>query len=298
MTFNVLHGRPMRDGRPVPEAGETGQAFAEAVAALDADVLALQELDRLQERSGRVDQAALAAEAMGARDWRYASALHGRPAPGAGWVLDPAEPGLRVHGPRDARAASAVPSHGIALLTRLPVHQWRARRFAAAPVGLPLRVAGQSGLTKVPDHSRAALAAVLEGGTGPFTVVALHLSFVPGWNTAHLAAVRRWIADLPAPHLLLGDFNLPGPLPRAVLGTAGLLDGAARAGRRSRAEARPPAPDGWRDLARVPTYPSHRPVVQFDHVLASGIPESSVQAVHTPLTPVSDHRPLAVHLAC
>jgi endonuclease/exonuclease/phosphatase family metal-dependent hydrolase len=280
-TFNVLHGRVLQDGPP----GSAESPLVEAVASLDADVLALQEVDRLQERSGRVDQARVAAAASGAADWRGAAAVHGRPVPGHGWVLDPAEPGLRIYGPAQAGAADDVPSHGIALLSRFPVREWRARRFAPAPCGLPLRVPGRPGLTLVRDQPRAALAAVLGGPQGQFTAVAVHLSFVPGWNIAQLLAVREWIAELPRPHVVLGDFNLVGGVPRAVLGMAEL------ATRRRRAR-----PDRWRDLARRPTYPSTRPVVQFDHILAAGTGPYAVSAVHTPRTPVSDHRPLVVDL--
>jgi endonuclease/exonuclease/phosphatase family metal-dependent hydrolase len=233
-----------------------------------------------------VDQALLAADLSGMTDWRYAAAVHGRSTPDRGWVLDPAEPGLRVYGPRDAEADGDVPSHGLALLSRLPVRHWAARRLAPAPLGMPLRVAGRPALTMVPDQPRAALAAVLEGRHGPFTAVAVHLSFVPGWNVAQLLAVRDWIAGLPQPHVLLGDFNLIGAIPRVALDAAGLLSTALRQapGRR------------WRDLARTPTYPAHRPLVQFDHVLATGIDPAAVRAVRTPGTAVSDHRPLMVDL--
>ncbi|MET8545120.1 endonuclease/exonuclease/phosphatase family protein, partial [Kitasatospora sp. NPDC004799] len=227
-TFNLLHGQPLApDGAPRPYPSDAGAPLAEAVAALDADVLALQEVDRHQPRSGGTDQAAVAAAAMGAKDWRFAAALHGRPAPVAGWVPEPAGPGnLRVYGPGEV-GDGALPSYGTALLTRLPVRHWRARRFAPAPFGLPLRVAGRRGLTPVPDEPRAALAAVLEGEHGPFTVVAAHLSFVPGWNMAQLAGIRRWIADLPQPYLVLGDFNLVGAVPRTVLGGATALERTA-----------------------------------------------------------------------
>ncbi len=74
-TFNVLHGSPHRaDGRPAdPTSAQVDgagaqQPLADAVAALDVDVLALQELDRYQARSGDVDQAEVAATAMGAVD--------------------------------------------------------------------------------------------------------------------------------------------------------------------------------------------------------------------------------------
>lgn len=54
---------------------------------------------------------------------------------------------------------------------------------------------------------------------------------------------------------------------------------------------------GWYDLARTPTYPSHRPAVQFDHVLAVGVPRSAVGPAAAPRTGVSDHRPLVVEVA-
>jgi endonuclease/exonuclease/phosphatase family metal-dependent hydrolase len=327
-TFNLLHGQPLGpDGTPLPLPRDPAAPLAEAIAALDADVLAMQEVDRYQERSGLVDQAAVAAKALGADDWRFAAALHGRPAPSAGWIHNPDVPEMRVYGPDEAGVDTELPCYGTALITRLPVQHWRSRRFAPAPFGLPLRVAGRRGLIPVPDEPRAALAAVLEGSNGPFTVVATHLSFVPGWNMGQLAGIRRWIADLPAPYLLLGDFNLIGPVPRTVLGGAALVDGIgperwrslphgreARAERRAvrrrnrrgvhlRPRPRPAAAlpqrallQGWRDLARTPTYPAHRPSVQFDHVLAVGVPRRAVLSSGTPELGVSDHRPLVVEV--
>ncbi|MFI0965071.1 endonuclease/exonuclease/phosphatase family protein [Streptomyces sp. NPDC021080] len=296
-TFNVLHGRTLVDGRPVSVRAADGPEvpLVRAVASLDADVVALQEVDRLQERSGKVDQASAAAAGSGAPHWRYASAFHGTAKADAGWVPEPSEPGLRVYGPREAEAGDGVPSHGIALLSRLPVRHWRARRLAPAPVPMPLRTPGHRGLTVSRDQPRAVLAAVLEGSRGPFTVVALHLSFVPGWNIRQLLAVRSWIADLPGPRVLLGDFNLPGALPRTVLGPAG-GSRIRTGGRRSGPGGTPPLPRGWRDLARTPTYPAHRPLVQLDHVLASGIEAGAATGAHAPSTPVSDHRPLVVEL--
>ncbi len=154
---------------------------------------------------------------------------------------------------------------------------------------LPLRVVGRPGLTMVPDQPRAVLAAVLQGPRRPFTAVAAHLSFVPGWNAVQLSAIRRWIAGLPVPHVLLGDLNLVGPLPRMVLSAAARLEDPV--GRRR--------PEGrrWRALARTPTYPAHRPRVQFDHVLATGLSPDAVRGTGTPSTPVSDHRPLVIELA-
>ena len=288
-TFNVLHGRPVTDpGRPPLPADDRGNPLAEAVAALGVDVLALQELDRFQPRSGDLDQAALAASAMGAADWRYATAFHGRSIPDVGWVRDSHAPEVSVHGPDDTDQSTRLSSHGIALLSRYPVTSWRMRKFAGAPGGMPLRIVGRRGLTMVRDHARVAIAAVLEGPRGPLTVVATHLSFVPVWNLWQLTAFTKWIADLPRPHLLLGDLNIVGPLPRAVLAGSELAGCLTRPGRSFEHR--------WHDLARTATYPAHHPRIQLDRILAAGIPHSAVRAFEAPETPISDHRPLIVDL--
>lgn len=59
VTWNVQHGRPNPDGPP-----DIGAA-ADALAGLDADVCALQELDRGRRRSGRADQPGLLAQRLG-----------------------------------------------------------------------------------------------------------------------------------------------------------------------------------------------------------------------------------------
>jgi endonuclease/exonuclease/phosphatase family metal-dependent hydrolase len=285
-TFNVLHGQVTDKGlRPI--YADQGARLAQAVARLGADVLSLQELDQFQPRSGTMDQAARAATAMGATDWRYASAFHASSIPGVGWVRDRSAPELTVHGPEDVEHPIRRPSHGVALLTRYPASRWRVRRFAGAPGGVPLRIVGRRGLTMVRDHARVAIAAVLEGPRGPLTAVATHLSFVPGWNAWQLSAITSWIADLPRPHLLLGDLNLVGPVPRVVLAGSELAGGLTK---------RAPFVHSWHDLARTATYPVHNPRVQFDRILASGIPQSAVRAFSAPRQLISDHRPLIVDL--
>ena len=115
----------------------------------------------------------------------------------------------------------------------------------------------------MPDEPRAALAAVVDGPHGPFTVVATHLSFVPGVNARQLRAIVRWAASMPRPVFLLGDLNLPGGLPARV--------------------------SGWQVLAHAPTYPSFGPRVQLDHVLADGLEQGAVRSDHVWTLPVSDH---------
>ena len=141
------------------------------------------------------------------------------------------------------------PTYGVGLVSRFPVRGWWIRRFRAAPFRLPLLVPMQPRprLVPVPDEPRLAIAALIEGPSGPFTVVTTHLSFVPGYNVRQLRSLTRWVARMPGPVFLLGDLNLPGTLPSLVT--------------------------GWRQLARQPTYPADGPRVQFDHVLAHGSAE-------------------------
>ena len=249
-TFNLL------SGRGVPDGAVRAEDLGTAARTLDADVLGLQEVDRQQDRSGGTDQTACIADALGARWSRFVPALTGTP--GGDWTASSADDGDEVEGP----------SYGVALVSRLPVLSWQVRRFGPAPLGLPLMVPGRRGLTVVPDEPRVAVAAVVEGPGGPFTVVTAHLSFVPGWNVRQLRTVARWAATLPGPRLLVGDLNLPGSLPRRAT--------------------------GWTQLARVPTYPSWRPRVQFDHVLADR--PTTVHDVQALRLPVSDHCGLVVEL--
>jgi endonuclease/exonuclease/phosphatase family metal-dependent hydrolase len=246
-TFNLLHGHSVRTGA-VDEAD-----LRSAVATLDADVLGLQEVDRGQPRSGKADQAAVAAEELGATWWRFVPVLAGTPSM---WThADPTEDSIGS-------------AYGVALASRLRVLHWDLRWFPAAPVSLPLRVVGRRGLSRVPDQPRAAVAAVVVGPDGPFTVATAHLSFVPGWNVRQLRSIIRWLAGMPPPRVLMGDLNLPGRVP----GTA----------------------TGWAGLARAPTYPSWRPRVQWDHVLGSGIGPGQVRAATALRLPVSDHCALLV----
>lgn len=270
-TFNVQHGLG-------PDGRVDNHRLADAVAALDADVVGLQEVDLRQARSGGADQARLCAEAMGAADHRFRPALAG-----------PFRyPGVR----RRARRAERpdVPGYGIALLSRYPVRSWHTVLLPPATPWVWGRV--QLGT----DEPRVALAAVVDAPSGPLTVVCTHLSVyrfptvtwaggivrrtagyrrgTPGERHAERQVdhLRRRLAGLPRPLVLLGDFNLRGSVP------------ADRT--------------GWRPLATDDTFPRHDPRFQIDHVLwdggaDAGPPGAVGRAVDTG---VSDHRALLVDL--
>lgn len=251
-TFNLLHGRSPADG--VVRA----ERLHDALKGLDADVLALQEVDHAQPRSGLVDQTALAAEAIGARDARFVPAVVGTP--GESWRAAAADEVLGI-----------APTYGVGLVSRYPVAHWRRIPLGTTPATLPLLVDARR-LALIPDEPRLALAAVLAPPAPVGTVVATHLSFAPGFNIAQLTRLARAVRDLPGPVVLLGDLNMPGPVPPAVL-------------------------RGWHSLVRTPTFPSERPRIQFDHVLVRAGAPPVVRDAQAIETPVSDHRALVVELA-
>ncbi|MEV1110725.1 endonuclease/exonuclease/phosphatase family protein [Micromonospora sp. NPDC049751] len=254
-TFNLLHGRSLTDGLVDPDR------LAAAVHALDADVLALQEVDRDQHRSGNLDLTAIAAQALDAPHHRFAAAVVGTP-------------GERFRPLRHHDDGHGEPCYGIGLISRHPVRSWHITRLKPAPVRSPIYAPGPGGgLILLDDEPRVVLAAILDTPHGPLTVAATHLSFVPGWNARQLRQTVRALRALPGPRVLLGDLNLPAGPARLV--------------------------SRWQPLGRRPTYPSGQPRVQLDHILADrhaldALPP--VRAVTTPTSTISDHRPLLVDL--
>lgn len=263
-TFNLLHGRSLDDGRV------DLRRLQAAVRSLSVDVLCLQEVDRWQPRSGRIDMTLEVAEGLGATDWRFAATLIGTP--GGIWraPADGPDPDAGMLGATPDGASSppeGEPAYGIGLVSRLAVLDWRTVRLSPAPVRSPVLIPGTRRPVLLADEPRLGLIAVLDAPGGPVTVATTHLSFVPGWNARQLRRLTAALADEPHPVILLGDLNMPGSLPGIV--------------------------SRWRQLARVPTYPAWQPRVQLDHVLARGAVPPPTRVEARPL-PVSDHRALVV----
>lgn len=177
VTFNILHGRTVG-------GGVDPLLLRDAIRRLDPDILALQEVDVDQERSGRTDLTAVAAEAMDAVTHRFVAAIAGTP--GSTWT---AATGAEQPG-------SAA--YGIALLSRYPASDWRVLRLPPVPRRVIL----------ASDEPRAAVVASFETPLGPLTVANTHLTFVPGWNRRQLRRVVAAVNELPGPRLIVGDLNL------------------------------------------------------------------------------------------
>jgi endonuclease/exonuclease/phosphatase family metal-dependent hydrolase len=168
-TWNIAGARRESTGTADLDAVVTG------VRALGADVLAVQEVDRDQPRSGRADQPAAIAEALGPGwSWSFAVALAGedfRPLVGP-------DPG--------------GPAYGNLLASRLPLEGVEHLRFPPAGGG----------------EQRTALVGAVRVGPRPVTVGAGHLSNKQGHNVRQLRELQGLLAGRPGPRLLLGDLNL------------------------------------------------------------------------------------------
>ena len=250
-TFNILSGRSLTDDQVDVDR------FAAAIASLDADVLALQEVDRNQPRSDHTDLTAVAAEAMGAPEHRFVAALAGTP--GATWIG------------ADGEEQPDAAAYGIALLSRYPVLGWEVIRLPPMPVRVPMFFKGSRKPEWVRDEPRVAVAATVETPAGVVTVVNTHLSFIDWWNVRQLRRLVRALDSLGhggEPMVLMGDLNM-GP------------EQAARLTR-------------MQPLASAPTFPADEPREQLDHVLGRG-PVAATSAASAVL-PLSDHRALVADL--
>ena len=251
-TFNLMHGRSVRDGIVDPDR------LRAAAAAVDADVIGLQEVDRAQPRSGHADLTAVVADALGATHSFFVPALVGTP-------------GETIRTATDADADGLHPLYGTALVSRWPVVEWRVVRLPGAPIRSPIMAPGR--IVFLRDEPRVLVAAVVESPIGLMTVASTHLSFVPGWNVRQLRSVIQALRAMPAPRLLLADLNLPGSL-------ASTFSGWRRLGQR------PTYPS--------PTPRLQFDHILLDPQGGATVPP--VVSVTTPIVPISDHRPLIVEL--
>jgi endonuclease/exonuclease/phosphatase family metal-dependent hydrolase len=259
-SWNFLHSQRLNPTE--------NKALPAVLSELGSDVLALQEIDMNLERSGAANQPAEIAAAMGAAQWGFAPTVSGTP--GFSWrKLSKGEERVIT-----TAEDSSSDLYGIAIVSSVPVKKWIRYELGKAWIGMPLLIANEKGKVApfyVKDEPRVALAAVLENG---WTVINVHLSFVPFVNLFQLLKVTRWAKKIEREHettvALVGDFNLPWGIPTRVT--------------------------RWKRATNALSYPSWKPAISFDYILLreSAIGKSS--EITTAAVPISDHRPLSVDI--
>jgi len=238
-----------------PSQRKLSDALHELHNEINSDVIAIQEVDVHQDRSGKGNQVREIAEEIGAPFWAFAPSMYGTP--GEKWhgvseeiVFDNQTPV-----PPDAM-------YGIGIVSKVPVKRWHRINLGKAPLGMPLLVAGEKRpqFIYVSDEPRSALVAELENG---ISVTTTHLSFVPLKNLIQLRKIAKWVEQLPGIHIMTGDFNLPWGIA--------------------------PKLSGWNDLVKGPTYPSWKASIEFDYIMSKELTIDDVIPVIHPHYGISDH---------
>jgi endonuclease/exonuclease/phosphatase family metal-dependent hydrolase len=203
-----------------------------AINNLNADILAIHEVDYLQSRSNNSKQVEEIANNCGFSSWAFAPAITGTP--GSSWKTS-----HELITNKNNQLLQT--SYGIGLLSKIPVRNWHRLSLRKSPIGLPLAITSENGtkVAYIPDEPRAAIAAELENG---ITVITAHLSFVPPVNTLQLIKIRKWAQDIPGKKIYIGDFNA------LLFGTAGI-----------------------KSINKAKSYPGWSPKVKFDYILSNSI---------------------------
>jgi endonuclease/exonuclease/phosphatase family metal-dependent hydrolase len=273
-SWNLLHGQGARSFRAIADALDVGNSDF---------VIGVQEVDAFQDRSDQVFQVADLASELSAKHFGFVRCVIGTP--GFKWRKVKSDEAILITNTSSAHDDNPA-SYGIGLITNIPVEKWEVLALGKSVIGLPLIFpAGDADVTGdaessskpklrfiyVKDEPRYALAAQLENG---FTVVNMHLSFVPFVNLFQLWRVKRWLAKMPGKHILLGDLNLPFDLPVKF--------------------------SKWKSLVSMASYPTWQPKIQFDYILSDnfGTDKSSRNLVK-PISlksDISDHLPVTIEI--
>lgn len=267
-TWNLLHGQGAENLRAIANALDVGNSdFA----------IGVQEVDAYQDRSAQVFQVSDLASELSAKYYGFVRCVIGTP--GFKWRKVRSNEAILITNTRSPNDDNP-PSYGIGLITNIPVKKWEVLALGKSVVGLPLAFPDPSGgpdvrpkirLIYVKDEPRYAVAAQLENG---FTVVNMHLSFVPFVNLFQLWRVKRWLAKMPGKHILLGDLNLPFDLPVKF--------------------------SKWKSLVSMASYPAWQPKIQFDYILSDNFAvNKSSKVLIEPIflkSDISDHLPVTIEI--
>ena len=307
LSWNILHGEQIPPiGKLSAEQWKNNliTASKEISENLRPDFIGLQEVDLNQNRSANLNQTKLIADSMGLKYWGFIPTLIGTP--GEKWLRVDETPSpiissnLAKHSSpngsltlgkstqssstqdsstqdssTDGKTNPIPASYGVGFATNQPIKKIHYKYLGRSMVGMPLLIPneGKSGakFIYVKDEPRVALIAELENG---LTITTTHLSFAPGVNLYQLVKLSKFLKRIPGKHILTGDLNLPGDLPSKLSSITG----------------------GWSSLIKQSTYPSWKPKIQFDYLLAQS--DSGFTAKQLPLLKpiISDHIPIGAEV--
>ena len=277
LSWNILHGEqipPVQKLTVEQWKNNLTTAALDVTQNLKPDFIGLQEVDLNQNRSGNLNQTKLIAESMGLKYWAFIPTLIGTP--GEKWrkVEEKQTPVITNDSPNQL-INSLAPSYGIGFATNQPIKKIHYKYLGRSLVGMPLVIPseGKAGarFIYVQDEPRVALIVELENG---LTITTTHLSFAPGVNLYQLGKLTKFLNSIPGKHILTGDLNLPADLPTKLSSVTG----------------------GWSSLVKQSTYPSWKPKIQFDYLLAKRDSGFSAKQLVQLKPIISDHIPIGAEI--
>ena len=200
---------------------------------LKADVVCLQEVDFMKERSSMLDQIEILSIYGGFEFAHFFPALVG-------------EPGARESFRMPTSSEVKTPpgnSYGIGILSRFPISDVQTMQLSGSRLSLPMPclIDGKNRWRMIPDEPRIAARVTVESDQGEIDIVTTHLSFIPSRAISQLLALRQFVGTKPT--IFAGDFNLAPGLTKTLM----QLNHAVLS----------------------PTYPKLQPRAQLDHILIS-----------------------------
>lgn len=265
-SWNIQHGEVYASGIEIDRMAE----IVRTVKAFNCDVLVLQEVDHLNDRSNLEEQTKDFAEIMGAKYWAFAPSVWRK---NEEW-LDWPQSGSSDFPPLITEAITTKqPGYGISIISRSPVIKWERKELSKALFGwwLPFTSDGVTKKYWVKDHARNALAAYLEDGT---VIINTHLSWEPVFRNLQLSQLKRWANQIAKDKslrvLIVGDLNIPNDWQESVNSPR------------------------WRSLVNQLTFPVWKPNQQIDHFLAKRGTKAKLEP--TVASKISDHLPISITL--
>lgn len=263
-SWNIQHGQVYATDTEVNRTAE----IKRTVLAFNCDVLVLQEVDHLNERSNLEEQTKDFAEIIGAEYWAFAPTVWRK---NDEWLDWPKTESSDFPELITGKMSSAQPGYGISIISKLPVFKWERKELSKAFIGwwLPVTTGGVTKKHWVKDHARNALAAYFEDGT---VIINSHLSWEPIFRNLQLSQLKRWANEIAKDKslrvLIVGDLNI-----------ANTFDESVNSYR-------------WRSLVKQLTFPVWKPDRQIDHFLAR--PGVRAKLEPTVASKISDHLPISI----
>jgi len=172
-SWNIQHGEVYAAGTEVNRAAE----IQRTVATFNCDVLVLQEVDHLNERSNLEEQTKDFAEIMRAEYWAFAPTVWRK---NDEWLDWPKSQSSNFPELITKATSSSQPGYGVSIISKLPVIK-----------------------------ARNALAAYFEDGT---VIINSHLSWEPIFRNIQLIQLKRWANSIAKDKslrvLIVGDLNI------------------------------------------------------------------------------------------